>query len=135
MEAENYYSGYLFFNTGDKIVVLKKENDRFCDERQKHYDIDDNGIAHRKDKKMFPLGKEEMKRIKRLITNPRDNVTFPPRSDEGYALYKDTNNKFFYVDVKRSKLGIKMEHKDIVRVSQVGIEELRFSTLEKNSAF
>lgn len=135
MQAENYCSGYWFFSSGDKIVVLKEENDSFCDEKQNQYDIDGNGIAHQKDKELTPLDKKEMKRIKRLITNPIDNVTFPPYSDKGYALYKGTDNKWFYVDVKKAKIGIKMEHKDVAKVSQIGIKELRFSSLEKNSAY
>ncbi len=138
MKAEkNYCSGYWFFSAGDKIVVL---NDSFCDENQKHYDIDGSGIAHRKDKELTPLDENEMKRIKRLITNPIGNVSFPPWFDEGkgYALYKntkDTKDNWFLVYVKKAELGIKMEHKDIARVSQVGVVELKFKDIEKNSLY
>lgn len=134
MQAENYCSGYWFFSAGDKIVVL---NDSFCDEKQTYYDIDGSGIAHLKDKELIPLDEKEMKRIKRLITNPRGNISFPPWFDEGkgYALYKGTEDNYFLVDVKKSKLGIKMEHKDIVRISQVGVKELKFDDLEKNSLY
>lgn len=133
MKAEkNYCSGYWFFSAGDKIVVL---NDSFCDENQTHYDIDGNGIAHQKDKEMVPLDEEEMKRVRRLITNPIDNVSSLPFANEGYAMYKKLSGKWFYVNVKISKIGIKMKHKDVAKVVQYGVEELQLSSLEKNSAY